>query len=164
MVDVPAVDLRGVFKARLDPLLFIKPNQTEFEGLIGKSLGSNAEIAREACRLLSRCEMICVSLAQKGAILVWNEQAWLVKSPPVRARGTVGSGDSMVGAVASYLVKKGLTQPEKCHRANSSQVLEALRWGVAAGAATATTEGTSLGKASLIRKLYPKVTIQRIRF
>ncbi|MDR3608573.1 MAG: hexose kinase [Oligoflexia bacterium] len=162
MVDVPVPFLKGVFKARLKKLLFIKPNQTEFEGLTGKKFTNDLEIAREACRLLKSCEMICVSLADRGAILAWRGQAWFFKAPRVRARGTVGSGDSMVGAVAVALAKKGLTLAGQIAHTERESVLDSICWGIAAGAATATTEGTSLGDASLIRRLHSKCSVQLI--
>jgi fructose-1-phosphate kinase PfkB-like protein len=137
----------------------VKPNQLEFESLVGKKLATDAAIAKEACKLLSRSEIVCVSLAERGVIAAWNNQAWLVKSPPVRKRGSVGAGDSMIGAIAATFAQETITQGEQ--RISAELLLEAIKWGVAAGAATATTEGTMLGEANLIKKLYSKIAVPK---
>ena len=160
IVDVPVPDLKIILKANLRKLLLIKPNQVEFEGLMGKKFSTDLEIAKEAYKLRNKSELVCISLGQRGAILAWKGRAWFVRSPRIRCLGTVGAGDSMVGAMATRLAQCGYTRPELCLEAKP--IIDALKWGVAAGAATAQTEGTSLGKFLTIQKLFPKSRVQQI--
>ena len=61
---------------------------------------------------------------------------------------TIGSGDSMIAGVLSVLVRNGTGE-------------EAIRWGTAAGAATAMTYGSDIGTAEQIRPLLPQVEVRR---
>ncbi len=161
VIDVPAQELKIILSAGLPQLFLMKPNLTEFEMLTKKKFKTHLEIAKTACRFLSKCEIICISLADKGVILVWNHQAWFIQAPHIHPRGTVGAGDSMVGAMVTQFAQNNSLHSPFCQK-SPSLILHAIRLGVAAGAATATTEGTSLGKASLIRSLYAKTTTQQI--
>jgi fructose-1-phosphate kinase PfkB-like protein len=153
MVDVPAQDLQRILRVYRGRLLMIKPNQAEFEALVGCPAGSPIEIVRRARKLLPKVEIICVSLARRGVIVVCDEGAWLVQPPAVHHRGSVGAGDSLVGATAACLARFGT---------DKDRVINAVKWGVAAGAATATTEGTSLGRAALVRKIHARVRVRAL--
>ncbi len=157
-VDVPSHPLREILKTLRRPLLLLKPNQTELEQILVRPLRSDRAIASAALSLNRYASLVCVSLADRGAIGAFNGKTWFLESPRIKARGTVGAGDSMVGAMAARLTGLGLTNPEHVGRAPTREILSVLRWGVAAGAATAATVGTSLGRAALIRRLYSKVT------
>jgi len=67
-------------------------------------------------------------------------------SPPAEAQSTVGAGDSVVaGFVLAH--SRGLDEGE------------CLRWGCAAGAATARTPGTELCDLADVEKILPEVTV-----
>jgi 1-phosphofructokinase family hexose kinase len=152
IVDAPVLDLREILTHLKQPLLLIKPNLTELEHLAKKSLTSQQAILKEARKLSVKAKIVCVSLGENGALVVFEKKTYFFQSPKVKVRGTVGAGDSMVGAIASQL---GQTEDR-----SENTIINALLYGVAAGAATATTEGTSLGKTNLIRKLLGKVQVR----
>jgi 6-phosphofructokinase 2 len=181
ILDAPASVLTPALR-RFRPLL-IKPNRTELEALVGTSLPTVESVAAAACHLTERATLVCVSLGADGALLAFrpepgnpNAVAWQLLSPKVRARGTVGAGDSLVGGFASELVRHGIasetalfasfSKERKPHGPNRRPVLPrileaALRTGMAAGAATAATLGTGLGRKPEILRLKPKVRVAR---
>lgn len=163
IVDVPSNDLRVILKSRMDRLLCIKPNLAEFEELTGTKLKTDGEIATAARKLLPRCALICVSLGKRGVLFAWNGRTWQAKPPAVKARGSVGAGDSMLGAIAHGLAKAGLASTALLEQASEATVLSIIRAGVAAGSATVMTEGTTLGEASVIRSLSKRVKIVPIK-
>jgi 6-phosphofructokinase 2 len=160
VVDVPVGDLKKILASRLEKIFLIKPNQIEFEALVGKKFESEVALAKAAMGFLDRCEIVCISLGAKGALVVWKNQAWRVTPPKVKAKGTVGAGDSMVGAMVTHFAKAKLFRPEFC--TNAEPILGAVKWGVAAGAATVLTEGTRLGNATKIKALYFKCKVRKI--
>jgi 6-phosphofructokinase 2 len=109
-----------------------------------------------------RSAIVCVSLADRGAIFAAGDHVWFARAPRVKSRGTVGAGDSMVGAMTTRLVHWGLTQPDRIGGGTEEKLMDVFQWGLAAGAATASTEGTQLGTASVIRRLRGKVLIQNM--
>ena len=111
IVDVPTSLLRFVLGSASSKLLMIKPNLSELEELVGKRLRSDSAIAREACKLLSKASLVCVSLGEKGAIFAFNDEVWRIQPPRVHAKGCVGAGDSMVGAMAFSLARNRLYHP-----------------------------------------------------
>ena len=158
ILDIPPFDLKSLIHSK-KKLVLIKPNQCEFEALVGKKKLSYSQMI-QASQVFSRnVEIICISLGKEGLLCIWRNRAWLITSPKIKARGTVGAGDSFVGALASSFVKHGWTQVEHFSTIDVAPVLDALRLGVAAGAATAMTEGTSLGSGPLVRSLFQKTSV-----
>ena len=172
-MDVPSKHLKLLTKARgLPSLLLVKPNQTELEEWAGQRLSNEVQILRAARGLLHTStqrglsSIVCVSLADKGAMLLAGDRAWMGIAPHIRARGTVGAGDSLVGGLVSRLCRSGITVPEDVARIdrmeNHRVLVEALAWGMAAGAATAEAAGTSLAKASEIRRLFSRIKVREL--
>ena len=107
--------------------------------------------------------MVCVSLAARGAFLITEEQTWFGQAPKIKARGTVGAGDSFVGAFTSRLAQAGIWTPDLLDAPTHTKILpDALAWGLAAGAATAESVGTSLAKASNIRRLRKEARVKSV--
>ncbi|MGK5089989.1 1-phosphofructokinase family hexose kinase [Bdellovibrionota bacterium FG-2] len=164
IADVPAQCLNSL----KPPLLMIKPNLAELEEWAGRRLKSDAQILNAASQLLNTpskpgiATLICVSLAERGAFLLAPGRVWFAASPHVQARGTVGAGDSLVGAMAARLAQYKITTPEAVFKAPASALEDSLAWGVAAGAATAEALGTSLANPAEVRKLRGRVvTLQK---
>lgn len=138
VVDATRDLLRRVLPYR--PFL-IKPNQRELGDLFGTTLESQEEIAAHAV-LLQRegARNVLVSLGKRGALLA-AETGEILTLPALggKPKYTVGAGDSMV---AGFL--KGYLQ--------SRDYLTALRWGCAAGGATACSD--ELGTKAEIEALY----------
>ena len=142
----------------------LKPNQAELEELLRTSFHDDHAIARGAMSLTSHASIVCVSLASRGAILATRSRAWFAAAPRVHARGTVGAGDSMVGAMATRLVRArlfdfALAQNPIASRKMPEVLTDALTYGIAAGAATAEAEGTRLADPKRIHALCSKVKI-----
>jgi 1-phosphofructokinase family hexose kinase len=154
VVDVPAKYIEPTIRG-FRPYM-IKPNQTELEEWYGEKLRNDRELLRAARELAKHVDVVCLSLADRGAMLVSGRGAWFGTSPKIRARGTVGAGDSMVGAMTAYLAR------EKTRAPRPDQLAQMLRWGVAAGAATAEASGTALARPSEIRRLLRRVKVRHL--
>jgi len=126
----------------------IKPNHHELEILTNKKLKSIEQIATEA-RLIANqgTQFICVSLAEKGAILTGPENSYYCNSPAIKVHSTVGAGDSMVAGLAYSFSKN--------HSAE-----QALKFAVACGAGTAIQTGTQLFHTNKLTSLSEQITIK----
>lgn len=122
----------------------IKPNHHELGELFSVALETRDEILVYAKKLQDMgARNVLVSRGDKGAILL-TEQGEVVEALPIegQVKNTVGAGDSMVaGFLAGYLEQK--------------DIKEALKWGLAAGSATAfsNTLGTKEEILSLLKSL-----------
>ena len=122
-VDAEGQLLLNVLKYR--PYL-IKPNSAELCGLAGRELTDDADIERAARELQALgAQNVLVSLGKEGALLL-DETGFAHRAPAVGGKpvNTVGAGDSMV---AGFLAGASLGYDY------------ALRLGLAAGGATATS-------------------------
>lgn len=111
----------------------VKPSGRELGELVGAptlTIDEKVEAARELVAR-GRVEIVALTLGGDGAVLVTAEGATRLPSPPITVRSTVGAGDSFLGAMVLRL-------------AQGHDLATAFRGGVAAGAATATTEATEL--------------------
>ena len=147
MVDMPSQNLKRIIKAKPD---FIKPNLKEFQELTHSRVYKKASVIKMIRGLLDYVPLICVSSVEGGAILASKDEAWFGITPKLSIRSTVGAGDSMVGAIATELIK-----PE--YRLN-----RALQLGLAASCATLTEPGLTLGQKSSIEKFFTKIKIQKL--
>lgn len=111
----------------------IKPNRAELEGIVGRSLPTDADLVQAAAELQEMgARNVLISLGGDGALLL-DEHGVCHREPAVGGKpvNTVGAGDSMVaGFVAGADRGYGY----------------ALRLGLAAGGATATSEGLATGE------------------
>ena len=133
VVDAEGESLRSTLP--FHPYL-IKPNRTELESLIGEPL-STEDALRDAARSLqcAGARNVLVSLGEQGALLLDEEGCFhRAAAFSIRPVSTVGAGDSMV---AGFL-------------AGAARGYEyAMKLGIAAGSATAETEGLASRKAIL---------------
>jgi 1-phosphofructokinase family hexose kinase len=150
VVDCPGKYLKPLIEAR--PSL-IKPNIVEFQQLIGKRLHSIDAVATAARALLPKVQLICVSSVEGGALLATVKGTWYGKGKRIKACSTVGAGDSMVAGMISRL---SLSEDW------DQLAPELLRWGIAAGMATASRPTGYLGQASDIQKFSGQVRVKRI--
>lgn len=130
--------------------LLAKPNDVEAHNLSGLPVDSTAEIATVAAevRRLGVANVV-ISLGKEGAVLVDDQQVWLLASPAIVERNPIGAGDSLVGGLV-WGLDQGLTLPE------------ALSWGIACGAATASRSGTAVGRRERVETLVKLVNITPI--
>jgi 6-phosphofructokinase 2 len=147
------VDASGPqLKAALEAGVYLaKPNLRELQDIVAGDLGDRSGQVR-ACRDLieaGKAEILALTLGSSGALLVTRNQAWFSEPLPVKVVGTVGAGDSFLGALLWSLSK-------------SLGLDDALRNAVAAGSAALLTEGTQLASAEAIRRLAGLVRLQRL--
>ena len=128
----------------------IKPNAEEARELSGLPINTPAEIAAagKAIQAMGAGNVI-ISMGKQGALLVNGRQAWLAASPDIVERNPIGAGDSMVAGLVW-----GLSQ--------GHDLPEALRRGIACGAATASQSGTSVGTLAQVNELLPQVSLSEI--
>ncbi|MCA9930039.1 MAG: 1-phosphofructokinase, partial [Anaerolineales bacterium] len=110
-----------------------KPNDVEAGQLTDLPVQNRTQIAAAAQAVQAAgVRNVVISLGKDGAILANGEQIVIAASPTIEERNPIGAGDSMVGGLVW-----GLSQGQ--------DVAEALRWGIACGAATASMSGTAVG-------------------
>lgn len=119
----------------------VKPNDAELFALTQeKDIEAGAKV------LLGKgVEHVVVSLGKDGVRLLNDTHNVKVASPSIKEKNPIGAGDSMVGGLV-YGLSQGLSVPD------------ALRWGVACGAATAAKAGTSVGTKEEVDLLLAQVT------
>lgn len=124
-------------------VFLLKPNLGELSKLVGSETLDN-EMVDDAARELIRkgkCEVIVVSMGQRGAYMVSRDLAIHVQSPAVKKLSTVGAGDSMVAGMVHQLAR-GLS------------LQEMIKMGVACGTAATMNPGTELFKREDAERLY----------
>ncbi|MFD3742896.1 1-phosphofructokinase family hexose kinase [Nocardia sp. NPDC058633] len=113
----------------------IKPNSAELgqiTGLDAVALEDPAAAAEAAATLIDRgVGAVLATLGAAGAVLVTADGAWFAAAPPIRARSTVGAGDS---ALAGYLLAD----------LAGAAPADRLRTAVAYGSAATALPGTEL--------------------
>ena len=125
----------------------VKPNDVEAEQLTGLPVKTPAEIAAAAETMQkSGIDNVVVSLGKVGALLADEQGVWCAASPRIEERNPIGAGDSLVGGLVWGLAE-GLALPE------------ALCWGIACGAATASLSGTAVGSRPLVEELLSQVEL-----
>lgn len=128
-----------------EPLL-IKPNKHELEAIFNVSLTNLTEVETYGRQLLELgAKNVIVSMSSEGAILLTNETTYFAKAIEGQVKNSVGAGDSMI---AGFLHEWSL----------SSNLVEAFKWGVACGTATAFSEDLATDK--VIKEMYEKVEIE----
>ena len=127
--------------------LLVKPNDVEAHNLTGCPVNTISEIASAAAEIQGLgVGNVVISLGKKGAILVDDQQAWMLTSQDIVEGNPIGAGDSLVGGLV-WGLDQGFTLPE------------ALGWGIACGAATASQSGTAVGRRDQVEELVKLVNI-----
>jgi len=118
---------------KLGGLALVKPNQNELAQLVGHPLEKPDDVLNAARQIIREggAKRVVVSLGPQGALAVDAERWFQVTPPPVKKMSTVGAGDSMVGAMTLKL-------------AAGADLLDIVRYGVAAGSAATLNIGTRL--------------------
>ncbi len=118
-----------------------KPNQEEAQQLLDlteQQLDDSAACSKAL--LKSGPQNVVVSLGEAGALLITEQQFEKVASPRIKEANPIGAGDSMVaGMVWRLSLGESITQ--------------ALPYGLACGAATASRSGTELGTLKQVTEL-----------
>lgn len=133
-----------------DQPYLVKPNAEEAHLLTGLAVGTPTEVAAAAAEIRRiGAQNVVVSMGKAGALLHTSEGTWLTHSPKIQEKNPIGAGDSMVGGLVWALTQR-------------IALKEALGWGVASGAATASLPGTEVGSRPLIEDLFAQVQYERL--
>jgi 1-phosphofructokinase len=145
IVDVSGNALREVLKYK--PFL-IKPNQHELGELFATTITTKEEAVYYGKQLLQLgAQNVIVSLGGNGAVFISENIVAYATVPKGEVKNSVGAGDSTVaGFLASYVTK--------------SDELQAFKYGVAAGSATAFS--SDLCNKESIENVISKINIKRI--
>jgi len=124
----------------------IKPSLSELRLFSKVSLQHESEQEEVALQIVHdhRCHAVVVSLGPSGVLLATQQGCVRMRSPHVPVRSKVGAGDSMVAGITLAL-------------ARGFSVEEAVRFGVAAGAAAIMGAGTDLCRREDTERLYRRM-------
>jgi 1-phosphofructokinase family hexose kinase len=132
------------------PLALLKVNAEE----LGQALHTPIATPEQARGAAARVQVhgpaaVIVTLGKDGAVAVGSGGAWLARSPQVAAISAVGSGDALLAGVAAGLARQhGLA--------------EALRLGVACGAANTLTAGAGVLRMEDVARLREATTLTEL--
>jgi 6-phosphofructokinase 2 len=123
-------------------IFLLKPSISEMEKLVGERLDEKTA-CNAAIELVERgaAENIAVSMGKGGAFLANADGVVRMRSIHVREASAVGAGDSFVAGMVWWL-------------SHGHTMLEAFRFGIAAGSAAVMTPGTELCKRADVMALY----------
>ncbi len=124
-------------------VFLLKTSLGELEELSGIRLPSTQDQEIAARRLIARgrAEILVLSLGAKGALLATASEMRHFDAIKVDGVGSVGAGDSMVAGIVSGL-------------ARGWSLVEAIKFGLAAGAAALLRPGTELCRREDVERLY----------
>lgn len=144
VLDADGEPMKLGMGAKLD---LIKPNEAEAGRLLGRELESDDDVVAAVQELKDKAAIVIISRAEKGAVLGHDGQVFIGRAPKVETRSTIGSGDSLIGGML-WAIESG------------KSVEEAFKWGIAAGAATATTDGSEIARRPVIERLMADVRVE----
>lgn len=124
----------------------IKPNKSELEESLYVNTNNDEDVIKGAKQLLKLgARNVVVSLGERGAIFVNDEQIIKVDAPKGKVENAVGSGDSLVAAFVDEFIK-------------TNNFEKALKKGVYVGSATAFS--VDLAKRPKIKELLKQAKIK----
>lgn len=127
----------------------IKPNIFELSRLVEKTVSETDEIIEQVRPYRDTVEYIVVSMGARGAMGFSVEGDYHAIPPKIKVRNSAGAGDSMLGGLVFVMSQHGPFE-------------EALKLGVACGAATALGAAGSLCTIEEIESIKKEVIIEKI--
>ncbi|MCM2346695.1 MAG: 1-phosphofructokinase family hexose kinase [Acidovorax soli] len=147
VVDSSGLPLAAALQAGV---ALVKPSLRELREVLQQPLASATDWCAAAQALVhaGQAEIVALSVGEQGAVLATREGVWQAPALDVpAATGTTGAGDCFLAALV-WALDRG------------DAPAEALRWGVAAGAAALLAPGTALAQAADVHRLQPLVSVQ----
>ena len=127
----------------------VHANQGEAERLLGEALLTRAHFLESAGRIQGMgAESVILSLGSRGAVGVSGKSVIEALPPRVDALCPIGAGDALAAAFTWSMVKKNNFE-------------DAVRWGVAAGTASAKLPGVSFASLKQTEELYKLVEMRK---
>jgi 1-phosphofructokinase family hexose kinase len=127
----------------------VTPNQQEADRLLGRTLLTRTHYLEAAERIRTMGpESVVLSLGSRGAVGAFREGVFEALPPRVDAVCPIGAGDALSAAYTWAMERK-------------NNGVEALRWGVAAGTASARLPGMKFASLEQTQELYKQVELRR---
>ncbi len=128
----------------------IKPNEYEMQRLAGKKFKDIKDYIPSAKALVrTGVKIVIVSLAEKGALFVTEEEVFHASGIDVPVKSKVGAGDSLIGGVALGLIRK-------------KSLKDSARLGIAASTSAVMREAPRLCRRQDIARLYRQVVVRSL--
>lgn len=129
--------------------LVVKPNNHELAELFGVKLNSIDDIVKYGKKLLEMgAQHVLISMAGDGGLMITKDKVYRSYAPKGTVINSVGAGDSMIGGFTGTYAK-------------TKDPLEAFRYGLACGSATAFSE--DLADADKINEILPMIEIEEYK-
>jgi 1-phosphofructokinase family hexose kinase len=129
----------------------VSPNQQEAERLLGITLLTRNTYVQAAEKIRSMGpESVVLSVGSRGAIGAYAKGLFEAVPPRVDAVCPIGSGDALAAAYVWSMER------------NPDRPAEALRWGVAAGTASAQMPGMAFASLRQTQEVYRLVEVRRV--
>lgn len=134
---------------------FVKPNAKEASRALGHDIDTADDACAAAHELQARLHaahshhpIVVVSLGADGAVMACRDGVFRGYSPRVEVHSTIGSGDSLIAGMLWAIEER-------------KPLEEALRWGLACGAATAASGGSEIARRPKILELLDHSRVER---
>jgi 6-phosphofructokinase 2 len=142
---------RALTEVLREGVYLAKPNLRELQELTKTTLHDRSSQVDACQELIARgnVQVVALTLGANGAILVTAEAAYAARVSDVEVASAVGAGDSFLGGMVWKLASGG-------------EVVDAFRYGVAAGSAAVMNAATELCHPQDAADLYPRVELTKI--
>jgi 1-phosphofructokinase family hexose kinase len=128
----------------------VTPNQKEADRLLSRTLLTRTHYLDAAERIRSMgAESVVLSLGSRGAVGAYPDGLIEALPPRVDALCPIGAGDALSAAYTWAIERK-------------PNAADALRWGVAAGTASARLPGMSFASLAQTQEIYRQVEVRRV--
>lgn len=146
IIDSQREPLLGVLEFR--PLI-AKLNVHELENTLGRKFATEQKILAGAQELIrAGAQHVVVTQGAAGAWLVTSAEAWHYQPPRLQPINPIGSGDAVTAGICRQL-EQGM------------ELTEAVRYGVACGAANALTLIAGTVRLADVQRLFRQVAVRR---
>lgn len=126
------------------------PNQQEAERLLNRALITRSHLIEAVERIHAMgAQSVVLSLGARGAIGRSPKALIEVTPPRIEALCPIGAGDALAAAFTWAMEKK-------------KDFADALRWGVAAGTASAKLPGINYASLDQTKQMYPQVDVRSV--
>ena len=129
----------------------VTPNQQEAERLLNRALITRAHFREAVSRIKEMgAESVIVSLGSRGVVATDGHQMLEAVPPRIDALSPIGAGDALAAAYVWAATKK-------------KDFADCVRWGVAAGTASATLPGMDSASLEQTKGIYKLVEVRPMR-
>jgi 1-phosphofructokinase family hexose kinase len=129
----------------------VTPNQPEAERLLNRALITRAHFMEAVARIKAMgAESVMLSLGSRGVVALDENQLLEALPPRIDAVSPLGAGDAQAAAFVWAATKK-------------KDFVDCVRWGVAAGTASAKLPGVEFANMDQTKEIYKSVEVRKVR-